>query len=294
MLQTSSVSELKVSVIIPVRDDVRGLRQCLDALDRQHEPPSYEVVVGLDRPSEAVRDLVARRGAGLRVAWSVGSGPYAARNAAVAASCGRVLAFVDADAMPEADWLQRGLEAVDEHGVCGGAVVPTRRRPRSRVEQYDAVMHLRQADHVESGYAATANLWVHRAIWEAVGGFDSRLLSGGDLQWGRAARAAGHPAVYVPDLVVQHRTRDTLVALARVHFRIARGWCELATVTQQLRPWTEPALRTGLLWVNQRAGLPDTDRRLIGPHLVAMAARWAGWLSVLVEQNVTQLRRRIR
>ena len=284
VLQTLSVPD--VSVIIPVRDDVRGLGQCLDALGRQTDAPSYEIVVALDRPSPDVCALVAARDSELRTVRSDGVGPYAARNAAAAASQGSVLAFLDADAVPEPTWLARGHSAVADHGVCGGAVVPIRRLPQSRVEEYDAVMHLRQEDHIAEGFAATANLWVTRTLWDAVGEFDADLHSGGDLQWGQRATTVGHAPVYVPDLVVRHRTRGTVLDLARVQYRISRGWYDLATPARRLRPWDEPALRTGLAWVNQRAGLPAGDLRLLGPHVVAMGARWVGWVSALLTRTV--------
>ena len=40
--------------------------------------------------------------------------------------------------------------------------------------------------------------------FRAVGGFNERLLSSGDVEWTRRAASAGHPLVYAPDTVVVH------------------------------------------------------------------------------------------
>ncbi|MFN2540166.1 MAG: glycosyltransferase family 2 protein [Mycobacteriales bacterium] len=285
-----AVSGPDVSVIIPVRDDVRGLRRCLDALAVQEQPPSYEVVVGLDRPSAGIRALLAERRAEVMAVESPGAGSYAARNAAVAASRGGALAFVDADTVPRPTWLASGAERVQVAGVVGGAVVPLLGKDPSRVEEFDAVMHLRQQDHVEVGFAATANLWVTREAWDEVGAFDPSLLSGGDLQWGQRAVAAGHVPVYAPKVVVEHRTRSTLRELAAVQSRIAAGWFAMADPRTRLRPWREPALTTELTWINERAGRRRDDRALLVPYIVCMGARWWGWLYPLARQSVARFK----
>jgi hypothetical protein len=93
-----------VSVVIPVRDDAGHLRACLAALAGQSVAPDEVVVV--DNASSDDSAAVARA-AGARVVHEPVVGIPAAASAGYDAARHEVIARLDADCVPPADWIER-------------------------------------------------------------------------------------------------------------------------------------------------------------------------------------------
>ncbi len=212
-----------VTVIVPVRNGGPRIDELLRALSAQTLSAPYEVLVVDDASTDGTADRAD--GPGVRVLRQPRrGGSYAARNRALGEARGQVLAFTDADCTPTATWLTEGLAALERGAdlVAGHIEVPLPSRP-TIAALVDRVRFLDQERYATTGFAATANLLVRRALVEELGGFNGRLRSGGDLEFGLRARAAGASVVYAPEAVVLHDSRDTLPELARKAFRIGRG-----------------------------------------------------------------------
>lgn len=97
-------TSVSVSVVIPVRDDAALLRRCLTALRAQRMPPVEVVVV-----DNASRDDTAKVASahGARVVFEAAPGIPAAAAAGFDAASGDVVARLDADCVPPADWVER-------------------------------------------------------------------------------------------------------------------------------------------------------------------------------------------
>jgi glycosyltransferase involved in cell wall biosynthesis len=106
-------------VIVPVLNDARGIEACVNALLRQTYPSDrYEIIVADNGSTDGTRGVVERlrAGAGSRLLLVVEDGvrsSYAARNLALGAASGQIVAFTDADCSPAASWLERGVHALD-------------------------------------------------------------------------------------------------------------------------------------------------------------------------------------
>jgi GT2 family glycosyltransferase len=83
--------------------------------------------------------------------------------------------------------------------------------------------HLKQEQYVTvDGFAATANLAVHRDVADALQ-FRGDVRSGGDADFCLRAKDAGHQLVYTGDATVEHPARQTTRdVLTKVH-RICKG-----------------------------------------------------------------------
>lgn len=277
------MSAVRVSVVVPVLDDAVRLAACLDALAAQQAAPRFEVLVvdnGSADDSVAVAAAHPLQPAVLRASQR---GSYAARNAAAEAAVGEVLAFTDADCVPAHDWVARGSAACGAHPVIGGDVRVARSMQPTVWERYDRATYLRQGELVaQQGFAATADLWVRRDAWQAVGPFDASLRSSGDLEWGRRASAAGAPVVFAPEVVVVHAPRSSARATWALHRRLGAGWAVLAArgewpALRQDRAWRVPL---GLVVDQVAADGPPLRRRSLAPvHALAMTARLSGRLT---------------
>ena len=203
-----------VSVIVPVYNDTDRLKKCLEQLESQPYPTqSYEVIV-VDNASDESPATAAEPYAHARLIGETKPGSYAARNAALDQAKGDFLAFTDSDCLPYPDWLAQGVKALmrmEGYGVVAGHVEINFRRlgKPNWVELYDSVTSLNQkrwAQHRH--FAATANAFTHKSVFDRIGLFNEALKSGGDNEWGNRAAAAGYQIVYCPEAVVTHPARS--------------------------------------------------------------------------------------
>ncbi|MES2492650.1 MAG: glycosyltransferase [Pseudomonadota bacterium] len=219
----------RVSVIIPHYDDLASLDRCLGALDDQTCPRDVFEVIVADNMTEVLPGVlertVATRARLVRVE-DKGAGP--ARNGGVAAATGDLLAFIDCDCVPEADWLAQGLAALDRYDVVGGAMVVSSRsgRAMSGAEAFERVFAFNNRRYVEQeGFSVTANLFTTRRVFEHVGGFRNGVSE--DKDWCHRARGLGYRIGYAHDAVASHPARQTWPELRK-------KWARLNTETYGL------------------------------------------------------------
>lgn len=222
---------IEVSVIIPVFDDAHRIGTCLTALHAQVSPPRFEIVVVDNGSTDDIAGVVSKFPMA-RLVQELTPGSYMARNTGVAAAAAHLLAFTDADCRPHADWLLRGVEAATALGpegvVAGDIELFVDGRPPGTglpgVAAYELATAFRQRYYVETlRFGPTANLFVHRRTFEAVGGFDGSLRSGGDKDFGRRVVAAGRPLVFDARVRVAHPARADVTDLERKVRRVVGG-----------------------------------------------------------------------
>lgn len=226
--------------------DLPGLLSALSSQTADSE--DYEVVVVDDASTDAT-EAVAKSFAGVRVLRSTERrGSYAARNLGVKATTGDVVAFTDADCRPARDWIARGATAIADADLVAGRVDVEIGTPPTITSLIDAVRFLDQRRYVDDhSSGATANLWVKRAVLESLGGFQGRLISGGDTEFGQRATAAGYRLRYADDVVVAHPARRRPRQLATKAFRLGYGAAQHRHHAEgelaQRRPvWQQPGM----------------------------------------------------
>jgi glycosyltransferase involved in cell wall biosynthesis len=218
-----------ISVIIPVYNDTERLRTCLAALAEQTlAADRFEVIVVDNGSSEPPRSAVESFAFG-RFAEEAKPGSYAARNRGLELARGEVLAFTDSDCIPDRNWLDAAVGALEANPACGFVggrvdVRPAAPANPTSVELYDVVFGLRQELNINRyHHAATANMITRRQMMERCGRFDEAVMSGGDLEWGQRVTAAGFPGVYCDAACVGHPARRQLSQLVRQARRHAGG-----------------------------------------------------------------------
>lgn len=222
-----------VSVVVPVRDGTEGLAECLACLDAQTYPRDLVQVVVADSASRGpVAPALLRYRGDVALVRVEQPGSYLARNEALRRATGEVVAFTDADCLPDEAWLERGV-AVLRTGVDRVAgrveVVPRDPDRLTSVDLYELLFAFPQEQYAtRANWAVTANLLTTRAVLDAVGPFDEALASGGDIEWGQRAGAAGFSLRYDAGTLVRHPSRRTFRALAHKRRRTLRGNAELA------------------------------------------------------------------
>ncbi|MDZ7833018.1 MAG: glycosyltransferase [Desulfobacterales bacterium] len=218
-----------VSIIIPVCHDWERLSLALDALERQTWPRErFEVIVINNDPADPFPDEYANR-PGLRLDSEAKKGSYAARNRAIQMSRGDVLGFCDADCIPNTDWIEKAVAFLVENPGCfrmAGRIelVYGDSEKRTWAEMHERIFAFMQDEYARNGSSTTANMFAWGCVFDAVGGFDETLVSGGDLEWGKRADAAGFSIGYCENAVVRHPARSTMPELMEKARRVCSGY----------------------------------------------------------------------
>ena len=221
-----------ISVIVPVYNDPDGVALTIESLCRQrYSAASYEILVVdngstdqtltvIDRYRDAYPDLV------VPLSERTIQSSYAARNVGIRHANGSVLVFLDADMTVPPTYLDDVASALSEGTNYLGCEL-TVYYPAGRdtyVAQYNKVMMGDNERNIrEFGFVPTSSLSVCRAVMDEVQGFDDRLISSGDVLFGRQAAKAGHEPEYVPSITAYHPARTSLRSKLERDVRIGRG-----------------------------------------------------------------------
>jgi len=219
-----------VSIIIPTYRDWDRLRICLQRLSRQTYPADrIEVLVIDNEVGAASPDVTKFRMGNLTLLSEPQPGSYAARNRGIATARGEVLAFTDSDCIPDPTWIERGVNELIEHpepARIGGGIdlVFDNELTLSTAEIYEKYCAFPQARYIaRRGACVTANMFAWKWVFDRVGYFDTRMLSGGDMEWGRRAEASGYRILYAPSVKVTHPARGSYGDLRKKARRVGSG-----------------------------------------------------------------------
>ena len=127
-----------VSVIIPVLNGERTIRECLASLIKMDYPVERREILVVDNGStDSTAEIV--KSFPVRYLREERPGPSAARNKGIEAGKGEILAFTDADCVVTAGWLQELVRGFDSEktGVVVGEVVAY--PPQTPAERYMAM-----------------------------------------------------------------------------------------------------------------------------------------------------------
>jgi GT2 family glycosyltransferase len=216
------ISSPRVSVAICTHTDDRfdDLCQAIASVERQTKP-AVEIVVVVDRNpgllSQVVEAFPSLRVLSNRHHPGVGG----ARNSAVEAALGEVVAFLDDDARAEPDWLEKLLSAFSEPDVLGGGgkITPlwATGRPRWFPTEFDWVVGCSYKGLPEETAAVRnvigASMMIRKPVLQETGGFLPGFGKVGDVSEPEETEFCIRAQqrwpqgrwIYVPDAIIQHR-----------------------------------------------------------------------------------------
>ena len=245
---------MKTSVVVPAYNAADTIGACLEPLR------DADVVVVDDGSSDDTAGIAERAGA--RVVRTDRVGPAAARNAGAAAADGELLAFTDADCVPQPGWLDAGNACIAE----GAELVQGAVRPASPPGPFDRYVSV----GAEIGLYETANLFVRRSLFERVGGFEMPfpvelgIHFGEDIWFAWRARRLGARTAFCAGALVEHAVfpRDAAGWLAELRRR--RYFPAIAALVPELRD----TFFHGRFFLNERSA--RFDLALLGVAATAL------------------------
>jgi hypothetical protein len=271
---------MRMTVVIPVRDDVAGLQRALGGLARQTHPAEEILLVNAgDVPLPAG----VTTGPPIREVRVGPAMPGGARNAGAAAAKNEWLAFLDAGTEPDPFWLgafAEAAEATPEVEILFGSY-----RPRVRDDwDWSAVATYIAPSNTCGGgrFPTTASICLRRETWDRLGGMREDLRAGEDLFFFDTIAALRARTAVVPSAQVVWDLPHGL----RGHLDRLRSYSCATWPTSLSHRWQRPVLKMYL------AGTLATVASLgLCPPLVGLV----GLLAVVrLATNVARRRRDLR
>jgi glycosyltransferase involved in cell wall biosynthesis len=178
---------VQISVLVPARDEELVLPACLAAIGvaAQQVDGDVEVVVALNRCTDRTEEIA--RAWGAVVVTDDSRSLARIRNTAAAASTGDVIVTIDADSRMSPAMLREIDRLIRTGRYVGGGTVVRPERWSLGIALTGVVLGLVLVRH---GVSA-AVLWCRREDFEAIGGFDERLVSVEDLDFAKRLKARG-------------------------------------------------------------------------------------------------------
>lgn len=189
-----------VSVVIPVYNQADLISRTIQAVIEGHSQPTEIIVVddgSTDNVRTALQPLLDAHPGDIQLVEIPHGGPGRARDAGWRKAKGDIVAFTDADAEPDPQWLRFGVAGFtsDQVGGVEGKVV----------SDGTPTIFTHQVHNRFGGQFMTANMFYRRAVIEEVGGFKSRYREDSDLAF--SVLEAGYDIPFAPESVVKHPPR---------------------------------------------------------------------------------------
>ncbi len=203
---------MKVTVVIPVKEINDYIIESNEHLSRL-DFDSFEVIIFPDRDSGV-------RLSGARIIPTGPMGPAGKRDLALKYAEGEILAFLDDDAYPRADWLKNAVRHFSDPsvGAVGGpAVTPESDSILQRASGAVFASRLTSSNYIyryipdkyrEVDDFPTVNLFIRKSVFEVLGGFDTGYWPGEDTKLCLdITKKLGLKIIYDPEVFVFHHRR---------------------------------------------------------------------------------------
>ena len=310
----------RLSIAICTKDRAARLGRLLDALNRLAPEPTFaeiEVIVVDNASVDAeTRDVVARFPS-ICYIFEPKTGLNFARNAALTAAKGDLVAYLDDDVVVDRGWLAGLAEAwrsCPDAGGFTGLVLPYRLDTKAQLLfelrggfgrgfrrlEFRGARHGNPLYPVGAGeFGAGCNMAFKRALLIELGGFDEALDTGaplpggGDLDMFYRTIRSGHTMVYEPRYAVYHEHRETMLQLRRQYWSWGLGMMTFVVKSWRTDPVLRPLHRRMIRWWfgDRLRSFAKASLQLKGREIsFALAELWGGIRGLAGEYDRSQVR----
>jgi hypothetical protein len=238
-MQMSGLDLPFVSVVIPVYNESRYIKRCMESVLGQDYPiDRYEVIVADGGSTDDTLQEVSRlgRGRAVRVVNNPRRTQAAGLNLAIAASRGEFIARQDGHAVWSRHHLSRSIDLLIKSGAdcVGGQADAVGEGKWARA--IAAALHsrtgvgnarFRYSDKEEEVHTVFPGTF-RRAAFERVGLYNEAFPPHEDHELNHRIRKTGGRILYSPEIPTKYFVRDSVCGLARQYFRYGRAKVRVA------------------------------------------------------------------
>jgi len=198
------LQELLVSVVVPVYNGERYLAEALRSILEQ-EYRHFELIVVDDGSTDGSAEI-ARSFDGVRYIYQRNQGISSAWNSGIAASKGEFIAFLAQDDL----WTPHKLGVQVHYMLSHPHLQYTIAKMMYFLEPGCPIplgfrKELLDEDHVA---CVVETMLARKALFDAIGGFDTSLACAQDVDWFARAKDADTPMAVIPEVLLHQRIHD--------------------------------------------------------------------------------------
>jgi len=200
-----------VSIVVPFHNGGKAIRNLIYSLLNLSFENEYEIIFvddsSTDNSSEIVANLTKKVSVKCKyIRLENRRGSFYARNRGIELAEGKIVAFIDADMIPDRNWLKYLVEPLLDNnveGVCGKTI------PAKEDIIIEAVKVAPSGEELAYGFGS-GNVAYRRDVLLAVSGFDERFdpKFRGDTDLGCRILKAGGRIVYEPRAIAYHPIKE--------------------------------------------------------------------------------------
>lgn len=213
-----------ISLIIPAYNEELYLPGCLDAVMRNIAGKAVEIIV-VDNNSTDHTAEIARRYDGVTCLFEPHKGITRARQRGFLGSTGDILAYVDADTLPPAGWIEQIWEQFDRHEDLACLSGPYSFYDLNGIGGWLSrawFVGARPLNGITGYMMVGGNFAIRRDVLEKMGGFDGTIeFYGEDVDIGKRASKHGQ-VLFSPRFVMptsgRRMKKEGFVRMARIYF----------------------------------------------------------------------------
>jgi len=221
-MKDSKPRDFKVSVIIPVYNDLDGIRRCLKSLINQtYDKELYEIIIIDNGSSDGTIEFLKSKPVKFLEEKSIKSS-YAARNKGIKNATNEILCFTDSDVFLDKNWIKKGVKSLvklnknNKKGIVFGKINFIGDPFQNVYSLYDYITGFRNL-------LATANIFAFKEIFKEVGYFKHTIISGGDNEWGERLLNKGFIIKKDDNVIIHHPLRNNFKSHYRKRIRTGFG-----------------------------------------------------------------------
>src|SRR5262245_25554091 len=202
----------RISVAVCSYNGSRTIREVLEGLKRV-EYPNFEVIVVDDGSTDTTAAIASEYGC--RIITTENAGLSSARNVALRAADGEIIAYLDDDAVPDRHWLHyvaATFRETDYAAVGGPNIAPSHQNTIADCVDNapGGPVHVLVTDEIAE-HLPGCNMAIRKSCLEAIGGFDPTFrVAGDDVDVCWRLQERGWTLGFAPGAMVLHHRRDTI------------------------------------------------------------------------------------
>jgi len=229
---STSIETPTISIITPTFNRAEELEPLIKSIQNQSlDHQKFEMIIvddgSIDTTEEIIREWKNKVDFNLRYVSQENKGPGAARNLGMSVATGDLFLFIDSDCEAKEDWVEQIYETyqTDKFDACGGPdaskddFTPLQRAIDFSMTSFFTTGGMRGHSNKPFAkfYPRSHNMGITKSIYKKVGGF-GKLRHGQDIELSHRIINSGAKVSYIPDAVVYHRRRTTVVKFFRQVF----------------------------------------------------------------------------
>jgi glycosyltransferase involved in cell wall biosynthesis len=281
-----------VTVVVPVRNEIRTIDRCLSALVDQDYPRSRVEILVVDGASDdGTPEAVRKRAAAaphIRLLANPERHAASAMNVGVAAARGEIVARVDGHAIVSSDFLSRTVDALrrrpDVSCVSGALVTLGRTATGKAIAAAMSSVagvgwaRFRTGARRERLVDTVAFPVYRRSTLERLGSFDEELVRNQDDELNLRLTRAGGRILLLPDLRIVYFCQTTLRGVWRQYFQY--GFWKVRVIQKHGAPASWRHLVPGALVAALALALPLALAAPLRPFVLAIPGAYGAAVAV--------------